>query len=39
MTWSGAKGEFTKQFAGMTRDQGLRCGVERSRTHRTLDEL
>ena len=33
MTWSGIKGAFTKTYAGMTRDQGLRCGMDRSRVH------
>ena len=39
MTWHGAKGDFTKTFAGMVRDQGLRTYVERSKVHRAFDEL
>jgi hypothetical protein len=39
MTWHGAKGEFTKTFAGITRDQGLRCHLETSRVHHAFDQM
>jgi Domain of unknown function (DUF4490) len=39
MTWHGAKGEFTKTFAGTARDGGLRVGLQRSKVHRTFDEF